>query len=147
MKEHKHNKEKKKKPGEFKKQQKKHQNMQHNRDQMKLMKDGLADKIELFVLDPDAFKKVMVVPLPDNFHSGMIVAYLHNHGKGSKIRTGYLIDKDGFKVSEEPGGHIDPSNVIGLVVKEEVLKEKTEEQLAASRESYNKMIRAKLGVG
>ncbi len=144
MKEHRHNKEKKKKPGEFKKQQKKHQNIQHNADQIKLLRDGVAETIELFVLDPDAFKKVTVKALPKfTWASGCRVVYIHNGGKEHKLRTGYIIDKDGFKVSEEPGGHIDENNVIGLVVKEEVLKEKTDEQKQASKETERQMLSAR----
>src|SRR5579885_2872166 len=99
MKELKQKKQTKKKPGEFQKKKKKFQNIQHNRDQLKLLKEGKIEEAELFILDPDGFKKVTIVSREP--YGGDTVVYLHNRGKGSKLRTGWFIEKDGLKVAEQ----------------------------------------------
>lgn len=128
MKELKRSKQVKKKPGQFKKAQKRHQNIQHNRDQLKLLKEMKIDSAELFILDPEAFKKVTIVrhdcETSPPLVSGTPIVYLHNRGKSSKLRTGMFIDKDGLKVDNQPGGYIEMKHVFGIIVKEELLKEK-----------------------
>lgn len=121
MKELKSYKNHKKKPGEFKKSKQRNKNIQHNRDQLKLLKEEKIDKAELFILDPDGFKKVTIErgisygPWP--------IVYLSHHGKKSKLRTGTLIGDDGgdrLKILEE--GYIDPQHCFGTVINVEVLK-------------------------
>jgi hypothetical protein len=97
------------------------------------LKEGTIQEAELFILDPDAFKKVTIV-LPDHSNPnydynklcyyGEHVVFLYNRGKGSKLRTGLIIEKDGFKVAEQPGSHIDPKDILGTIVKVEILKKK-----------------------
>jgi hypothetical protein len=134
MKELKQKKEAKKKAGEFQKKKKKYQNIQHNRDQLKLLKEGQLIEAELFILDPDGFKRVTIVPLDmSNPHYdykeicyyGARVVYLSHNGRGGKLRTAYLIEKDSggrCKVSEE--GFIEWDECYGIIVKEEKLASK-----------------------
>jgi hypothetical protein len=131
MKEFHTHKEKKKEPGQFKKSRKRNLNIQHNRDQLKLLKEGKIPQAELFILDPEAFKKVTIVPMDADLPSlgideryGVKAAFLFKHGKKSRLRTGWIVEKDGFKIYEEPGGHINYDNCFGIVIKEEILKEK-----------------------
>jgi hypothetical protein len=129
MKELKSNKEKKKLPGQFKKARKRNLNIQHNRDQLKLLKEGKIAQAELFVLDPDAFKKVTIVPLnislsEVNSLNGVKTVFLFKNGKKSRLRTGIIIEKNGVKIYEEPGGHVDFDHCFGIVIKEEILQKK-----------------------
>lgn len=109
-----------KKPGEFKAQQKKHQNIQHNRDQLKLLKEEKIQEAELFVLDPDGFKKVTIKPI--NWNAGwdwLEVVYLQRKKENTKLRTGTLTTKDGLKVGDH---HANQDEVYGEIVKVELLK-------------------------
>lgn len=103
---------------------------------MKLLREGAIQQAELFVLDMNTFKKVTVVPFTSEtptYGVGLEVVYLHNRGQGSKLRTSQIIDKDGFKVADQPGGHIDEKDIVGVVIKTEILKEKTPEQMAETQ--------------
>jgi hypothetical protein len=134
MKELKQKKETKKKPGEFQKQKKKFQNIQHNRDQLKLLNEKQILEAELFILDPDGFKKVTIVPLDmSNPHYdyktlcyyGTRVVYLSHNGRGGKLRTAYLIEKDsGGRCKVDGEGFIEWDSCFGIIVKEEKLAAK-----------------------
>lgn len=116
-----------KKPGEFKKSKQRNKNIQHNRDQLKLLKEGTIPQAELFILDPNGFKRVTIVrwDCEDSPSlSGAIIVYLSHGGKKSKLRTGLFYDKDRgnrCRILEE--GFIDWEHCFGIVVKEEMLKE------------------------
>lgn len=110
-----------KKPGEFKAQQKKHQNIQHNRDQLKLLKEEKIQEADLFVLDTDGFKKVTIKRIDwDACWISIEVVYLQRKKEQTKLRTGTLIDKDGIKICGPYRVHLD--DVYGEIVKVELLK-------------------------
>lgn len=114
----------KKKPGEFQKSKKKHKNIQHNRDQLKLLKEEKIEQAELFILDPDAFKKVTI---ERGFHECFDVVYLSNHGRKSKLRTGTIsckTDPEDGRVQIVGVGYLDVQYCYGHIVKVEILKTK-----------------------
>lgn len=118
-----------KKPGEFKKQQQKHHNIQHNRDQMKLLREDKIERAELFILDPDGFKKVTVKKFDNNTHhnedyGGKIVYLQHAHNH-TQLRTGEM-DRDGKIAHITPSGsshlYVHERDLIGVVTHIEMLK-------------------------
>jgi hypothetical protein len=119
-----------KKPGEFKKQQKKHQNIQHNRDQLKLLKDKVVEFVELFVLDPDGFKKITIKAFPEVPYNvdGLErrdVVYLQRRKNKTKLRTGELVSKDAYpRCYVFDGGFIEWDDCFGLITQAEMLKPK-----------------------
>lgn len=124
MKELKNLKEPKKKPGQFQKTRKRNLNIQHNRDQLKLLKEQKIEEAELFVLDGSTFKKVTIKnqdPI-----SGNLIVYVANNGKKSKLQLGHYIEKDAggaCRVMKNSSFFIDWKYFLGIVVKEEILKE------------------------
>lgn len=107
-----------KKPGDFKKQQKKHQNIQHNRDQLKLLREELIQEAELFVLDPDGFKKVTIKPMPEHFDCERVV-YLQRRRNKTKLQTGILTTASEYPRVRVNGIFVEREDVFGIIVKEE----------------------------
>jgi hypothetical protein len=112
-----------KKAGDLKKQQKKHKNIQYNRDQIKLLKDKTVDEVKLFVLDPDGFKRVTIKRW-DCEDYGTDVVYLHKGRKKTKLRTGYLAKNDyPRKIIISNGSQfVHEDDVMGVIVEVELLK-------------------------
>jgi len=127
MKELKSFKEPKKTPGQFKKAKKRNKNIQHNRDQLKLLKEQKLDQVELYILDNNIFKRVTIMSgdpaAPEElFKTGDKVVYLAQNGKKSKLRTGFYVDKRGSCLIYNVG-FIKWEHCLGLVIKEEIIKE------------------------
>ena len=120
-----------KKPGEFKKQQKKHQNIQHKRDQLKLLKEEKIQEAELFILDPDGFKKVYIKSFPEvpydayGRYETTNVVYVQRKHKKTRLRTSQLIGKDAYpRCKVEGPGFIEWEDCLGIIIKTEMLKPK-----------------------
>ena len=113
-----------KKPGEFKAQQQKHKNIQHNRDQLKLLKEEKIQEAELFVLDPDGFKKVTIKRIDwDAGWEWLEVVFLQHKKEKTRLRTGTLSTKDSMKIEcHSHSYHISSDEIYGEIVKFELLK-------------------------
>lgn len=113
----------KKKPGEFQKKKKRYKHIQNNRDQLKLLREEKIDQAELTVLDPNGLKKVFIERYDYNSYlHGINVVYLVQNGKGHKLHTGMVIDKDAGGGCKIVGVGIIPwKNCLGVIVKEEFL--------------------------
>jgi hypothetical protein len=127
MKELKSYKEPKKKPGEFQKSKKKNKNIQHNRDQIKLLREYQIQLAELFILDDDGFKKVSIIEMPSNHDARPLyakVVFLSSNGRGHRLRTGYYADKNaGDRCKLSNGEFIEWKQCFGIVISTEMLKE------------------------
>ena len=130
MKELKSSKEPKKKPGQFQKSKKKFQNIQHNRDQLKLLKDQVVDHAELFVLEDDGnFYKVLIKPFPEvpydaySTYEYVPVVYL-SQGKKGRLRLSHLIGKDAYPRCKVGEGFIPWEHCFGIVTSKELLSSK-----------------------
>lgn len=119
MKELKHKKEHKKKPGEFKKSKLKNKNIQNNMDRLRLLNEGILKEAELLILDFDGFKKVTVVPL--SLYARKVV-YLANNGKKHKLRTADVSYKNDCELVTPNGAfYIKESHILAEVIKEEMI--------------------------
>ena len=97
--------------------------MQYNRDQIKLLNEKVVDQVDLFVLDPDGFKRVTIKRLEDEDY-GTEVVFLYKGRKKPRLRTGYLAKNDyprkiiisrGFQYV-----HVD--DIMGVILNVELLK-------------------------
>lgn len=135
MKERKQKKQAKKQPGQFLKTKQRNKNIQHNREQLKLLKEKTVETVELFILEPDGFKKVTTAPFLyteyDKEHGqldAVKIVYLANNGKKSKLRTAHIVPKrSNTRCCLDVGNDvfIDWEHCFGVVVKEEFIKEHT----------------------
>lgn len=111
-----------KQQGDFKKQQKKHKNIQHNRDQLKLLKEEKIAQADLFVLDPDGFKKVTIMPLTNAIGYSNVV-FLSRKGR---LLTGTVMkdEYDDSRVNIVEEGYVAREYVFGHIINIEMLKGK-----------------------
>lgn len=126
MKEIKHSKEHKKKPGEFKKSKIKNKNIQNNMDRLRLLREGTLNEAELLILDFDGFKKVTVIPVTSNSQK---VVYLANGGKKHKLRTAMVSCKNDCQLVTPNGAFfIKEEYILAEVIREEMIVAHTKDK-------------------
>ena len=102
----------------FDKKRKRHKNIQHNRDQLKLLKEKKINTAELFILDLDGFKKVTISPnLPESNLSYTKVVYLSK--KYNRLLTAYIYKDQENRLAN--GIYVKDKHIFGIVLKEKVL--------------------------
>lgn len=108
-----------KKPGDFQKQKAKHKKIQHNRDQLKLMREGIIPHAELFIMELDGLKKITIEPIPqsEDYYCGFEVVFLRRRGKRKGLVRDIVSSKDGMHAS--CGMRIDYDDVFGKVIEVE----------------------------
>jgi hypothetical protein len=96
------------------------------------LKDKTIEAAELFVLDPDGFKKVTIKSFPEVPYNvdGLAehdVVYLQRRHNKTKLRTGMLVSKDAYpRCYVIGGGFIEWDDCFGIITHAEMLKGKEE---------------------
>ncbi len=125
---------KKRKPGEFQKARRKHLYIQHNREQLKLLKECKIEVGELFILHfsmrsekrTAATLKKVTIRLSSEYepYGGQhVVYYSHGNGQQSKLSIGHFAERYNVILDNNNGAKASLNDLIGIVVKEEILKE------------------------
>tara|TARA_B110000503_G_C7129161_1_gene406057 strand:- start:1015 stop:1359 length:345 start_codon:yes stop_codon:yes gene_type:complete len=104
----------------FDKKRKRHKNIQHNRDQLKLLKEKKINTAELFILDLGGFKKVTISPnLPESILSYKKIVYLSK--KYGRLLTADIYGDQENRLAN-PSIYVEGKHIFGIVLKEELLK-------------------------